>query len=809
MYQLPLLPYEHQSDTVRGQVVRQLDIFFHNYHGQGQLYSLSRPLSKEEVLERMHRFSQHPYWQSHEELVGLQLDKVGVFEREVFLVLPLQSSWRVTWDAVLNRPDEMLSRGKGVGRHALQRMVRRRKNVSPKGGRALLSLAELTSARQAEQTLFNRLTATLPGLLRATPADVEWLHRSPYYRGLLHVPSTLSNGAPAHFRVESGDVLVEPAPLSLDLADAVVREDLFRVRVEHADSQTSFQSVMAAARVPEHIQRLGDEWVYDLVEMQEFPVDVCISFRVRSPSEARDLVIRKRKVTMGQGEEYALSGEVPYEIYDALDAARGLEQKIKDGQPVVEFLPLFALGADKEGELLRRERILLEAASTRGLRLVHPPGDAYALFDAFFPGGTAHLESRWQNACDPLFLAASGVLGTARVGDPAGQWFAMNALSGKPVWVDWFRAMMEENRTGAAAFLGTLGSGKTNAIKYAVDTMLSWGAMGIVVDPKQMEYRCLVELWPKESVWWRFGLDSTLQFTPFRLGKDARECKQFAAGFLSVLLNLGSDRDSQWAQNAMYHALDVLYKGKQWDMPRYLEALRQVATDRKRAEEERRMAMLYHDTLERWGEDDQGQAMFGIDGAVRTMDEMAQLLVVSIMGLEFPEPGQSPNHWRPGQRFAVAILYLIARLGMVRLMAAPSHVKKFFVVDEAWILRSIPEGRALMNSILLMSRSMNLVLLLGLQNPDVLLPSAEGNDDIAANLGWMFVGRLESEIQVRHAVKLLGLPEDVDIGEYRTAFSRFEKGLGYLRDPYGRIGLVQVDVLDKELLERFSTTPKA
>jgi hypothetical protein len=97
-----------------------------------------------------------------------------------------------------------------------------------------------------------------------------------------------------------------------------------------------------------------------------------------------------------------------------------------------------------------------------------------------------------------------------------------------------------------------------------------------------------------------------------------------------------------------------------------------------------------------------------------------------------------------------------------------------------------------------------------MQNSDVLLPSAEGggNDDIAANLGWIFVGRLLSDTQVRCAVQLLGLPDDVDQKEYRQQFESFEKGLGYLRDPYGRVGAVQVDVLDEELLRQFTTTPK-
>ncbi|MCY0894998.1 MAG: ATP-binding protein [Alicyclobacillaceae bacterium] len=806
VFRLNLSPYENQTVTVRRALTRQMETFFETYFGEGQLLSLATPASTETVVKRMRQLSHHAYWESHIELVRAQIERRGVFERKVYLIVPLGSSWQMSWDAMLDRPDEWLQRT-GEQFKRLAGWLKRKRLAAQ--GVPLLSERELNSARRAEQRMFHQLGSVIPNLVPATAEDVEFLHRSPYYRGLVHVPSTLSQGIGHTVTVEGGELLLRPQPMALDLGSHLVREDTFRVRVEHADRQVSYQSVLAMANVKESIRTIGDEWLYELLELLDFPVDACLHFRTLSPMQARDIVFRKRKIVMAQGEEYATGGDVPWDVYDALDAAKSLQAKVQDGQPVVEFRGFLAVGAGTEGEMRRREQVLQEVASTHSLRLVHPPGDAYKLFRAFFPAEKLATDRKWLNAVDPSYVAASGLLGTARVGDPSGQWFARSRLSGTPVWVDWYRAMTEENRTGAAAFLGTLGSGKSVAMKYAADTMMQWGAIGVVVDPKQAEYACLVHLWRNETVWWRFGFGSELYFTPFRLGRDRRESKQFAAGFLAVLLNVGSDLQSQWANNALSNALDRMYQGERWDMRHYLAALEAVVRDESCADEERKVARLYRDTLSRLKDDEQGRAIFGEDGADNRMDDRARLVVVSIMGLEFPEAGQSPLHWRPGQRFAVAVLYLITRIGFMRLMSAPAHVKKFFLIDEAWILRSIPEGRALINSILLTGRSMNIVLLLGMQNPDVLLPSAEvgGNDDIAANLGWIFVGRLLSEMQVRHAVQLLGLPDDVDQKEYRQQFESFEKGLGYLRDPYGRVGVVQVDVLDGELLRRFTTTP--
>ena len=34
---------------------------------------------------------------------------------------------------------------------------------------------------------------------------------------------------------------------------------------------------------------------------------------------------------------------------------------------------------------------------------------------------------------------------------------------------------------------------------------------------------------------------------------------------------------------------------------------------------------------------------------------------------------------------------------------------KFFLMDEVWTLRAIPEGRALINKVILLGRSMNMI----------------------------------------------------------------------------------------------------
>ncbi|MFD2168504.1 ATP-binding protein [Tumebacillus lipolyticus] len=491
-------------------------------------------------------------------------------------------------------------------------------------------------------------------------------------------------------------------------------------------------------------------------------------------------------------------------MLDGLDDAMSLEAKLKAGMSLVQYQTFFAIGADSEAEMHRREAKLKERMDSV-MQLVHPPGEALRLWQAFFPGKVDGVERSWSIPADPQMLACSGLLGTMEVGDPKGQWFGYEVHNQSPVFVDWFRAMTELNRTGAVAYVGTLGSGKSIGMKYSSDCMLQWGAIGVVIDPKKREYYSLIERWRSESVWWQFGAESQLSFTPFRLADNRAECKAIAEGWLSVLLNITSRRVDQRASLVIRRALELLYQGEEWDMEHYLEALKQERANKGRTKEEQELADLFYELLAHYEDDAVGRTIFGRDGEGNELNTNARLLVVSTTGLDFPDANTSPDAWSESQRFGVAILYLVAQIGFRRILDAPSHVMKFYDLDEAWRIRAIPEGRALINQMILQGRSMNLVLQLGVQNPDVLLPMPnEANDDLTANLGWIFVGRLISKTQIEHAIRLLGLPDDED---YVTKFQSFENGRGFLRDPQGRIAEIQIEVLPEALLEQFGSTP--
>jgi hypothetical protein len=123
--------------------------------------------------------------------------------------------------------------------------------------------------------------------------------------------------------------------------------------------------------------------------------------------------------------------------------------------------------------------------------------------------------------------------------------------------------------------------------------------------------------------------------------------------------------------------------------------------------------------------------------------------------------------------------------------------------DEGWRLLGDPVGRALLASLQRMGRSELAVPIVSTQLlTDALIGERESLENL---IGATFVFGMRSEAEAARALALLGLdPED---RRMRQSLLELEAGRCLLRDHYGRIEAIQVDVVAPSLLRAFSTTP--
>jgi hypothetical protein len=804
IYRLPQFPYAHRSDSEKLAVNEQFERFLHSYVGKGKLLSLARQKSLGQVEEQMRQRSAHPRWKEHVDAALDELAYNQTYDREVFLVLPLRTTaGAIQIDTVFSDQEHLKKAAKAVWKQAWNVVTDIPSRIV--GAERDLPFELIRSAYEADRHLFTSLQGSFGGAVkRATPADIEWIHRKPYYRGLREPNSVLPEKLPTVLTAKRGTGLIRPnRATTLYLAAAHVKEDWFRIRIQHRDKTTSYQSVMALVNFMESLEDLGDEWLYYPLENLEFPIDVCIDFTVTPGHIARQKVRRKKSTARDQLEEFEKDGDVPLDLEDGLIDAPYLEQKLKGGMPLVEMQVFLAIGAKSEEKLLEQEKTLINHFDGYG-KPVHPPGDAKALWQAFFPGTTGGIHTSWQIPSEPRVLSSAAPLGTSRLGDPGGMLLGHLIGGGQAVFYDPTYATQILNHTGSIACVGTMGGGKSATMKYIADMILSLGGEGFAIDPKKEEYYKLFDRWRSEAYWIRYSADSNEVFTPFHLGRDANESRIVASSWLHILLSIAGSKEDKYGSIIVEAALMRLYKGDTWDMDTFIQCLMHEVEQGK-TETEREIGFLYYRMLEQLREDPIGRCIFGPDTPDRSV-QSARLVVQSISGLDLPgEDQKDPKLWRPSQRFAVSMLYLSSEIGFHKLMMADPSILKFFLIDEGWMLRAIPEGRALINKVLLMGRALNIILLLGVQNADVLLPSKDAqNDDIAGNLGWIFIFKLESQNQVDAAIRILNLPGHVN---WFQKFAKFYGGHGMARDPLGRVGEIQIQILPEYLKDVYSTTP--
>ena len=159
----------------------------------------------------------------------------------------------------------------------------------------------------------------------------------------------------------------------------------------------------------------------------------------------------KKQAAIDQWEEFEESGEISLDLEDGLEDAPILEQKLRH-MPLVEFQAFMAVGADSEETLIEREEILanfLDGYATP----VHPPGDGIELWRAFFPCMVGGVHDSWNVPAEPRVLSCAAPLGTGTLGDPYGFLLGHLLGSGKPVFMDPARPMMELDSTGSIALL--------------------------------------------------------------------------------------------------------------------------------------------------------------------------------------------------------------------------------------------------------------------------------------------------------------------------------------------------------------------
>jgi hypothetical protein len=626
----------------------------------------------------------------------------------------------------------------------------------------------------------------------ATPAashELQWLIQRGFCRGVGD-PVVEERFQPQALIVDRADGERAYEPLEVDvlrLMDAPINigARALRIESEHGDSHQAFLCVGA---LPDSVAFPGRaaEILFAPLESLEFPVDAALSARFVSNADAVRLV-RRRIVDA----DHAYDEETHGHHGPSSDAAsrpqlvRELEDYLTRGDhpPLLQTTISLAVSATSADELEDRvERLRREYGATK---LHRPLGDQLAFFVAHLPGQDAVVRD-YDDYLTVEQFGAMVPIATHAVGSEIGPYLG-HTLSGarQPVLFDSTEAS-RTSRAPAMLLAGTLGSGKTLCMELVMYQAFLSGSTICDIDPKGdhalerlpgvAEHMEIIELSAEER--YRGMLD------PLRIGpEDTRE--DLACNFLLGVLP--EPVPSGWQTEIRLAVQQAVAAGA-----RSCGAVIDVLEGGSDAARDAARALGIHASS--------GLARLGFAPSGATLDLAASRAITSlrIRNLTLPLPGTPRAELLEDERISRAILHLLAVYAL-RLTSHDARRHSVLGFDEAWVLLSDNAGRALVDRISRMGRARNVTPILATQ----VLGDVEALEGL---IGAAFCFGVESEREASAALRLLRLDDDDALRQRLLAFRR---GRCFMRDYDGRVSPVQVDLLDRSLLQALDTTPDA
>jgi hypothetical protein len=627
---------------------------------------------------------------------------------------------------------------------------------------------------------------------RAAVHELQWLVRRAFCRGLGE-PRVEERFLPQALVVDAPDGPCELAyrPLEADLlrlADCPIEVGLRRLRIE-SEHENSHQAFLCLGALPEEVPfpSRQAELLFAPLEALPFPVDATLHARHVANRDAVRLARRRivdadhiyTEQTQG---DHGPTADAAYRP----QAARDLEEYLTGSERPPLLRAQLSLGVSAATESELEERVELVRREYAPIELHRPLGDQLTLFCSHLPAQRAGV----PYYDDYLTVEQFGAMvptATHAVGSEAGPYIG-HTLSGsrQPVLFDPTEASRSA-RAPACLLAGTLGSGKTLLLQLIAYQAFLQGSVVCDIDPKGdhrlerlpgvVEQIERIELSADESC--RGMLD------PLRIGPvETRE--DLAANFL--LSVLPEPVRPEWQTELRLAVQTVATRGRR----SCEEVVHELESGTRQAKDVAR-ALLVHAAG--------GVARLGFAPADGRVEEggARQVTSLRIRNLTLPLPGIRRSEYTEEERIGQALLRLLAVYAL-RLTSADPGRHAVLGFDEAWVLLADSAGRTLVDRIARLGRAQNVTPLLATQ---VLGDAGE----LESLVGALFCFGVETDAEAERALRLLQL--DPGDERLRRQLTGYRQGRCLFRDYGGRVGPIQVDLADPDLLAALDTTPRS
>lgn len=539
------------------------------------------------------------------------------------------------------------------------------------------------------------------------------------------------------------------------------------------------------------------ELFYYQQQQFSFPIDTSMNIEV-VPNRKALTTVRNKKKELKDLDNHAWESENETEnnVVEALDSVNELESTLdQTKESMYKLSYVIRVTAPNLDELKKRCNEVRDFYDDFNVKLVRPFRDMLGLHGEFIPSAKRFMSDYVQYVTSD-FISSLGFGATQNLGEREGIYVGFNVDTNRNVFIkpDLAARGIKGTTTNAlaAAFLGSLGGGKSFSNNLLVYYAVLFGGKAVILDPKSERGNWQEDLFHIEEEVNIINLTSEEKnrglLDPFVILKNVKDSESLAIDTLTFLTGISS-RDGERFP-ILRKAIRTVAQSEQRGLLRVTDELRQ---------ENSAISNSIADHIESFVDYDFAQLLFS-DGQIENTISLDKLLnVIQVADLVLPDANTTMEEYTTMEMLSVSMLMAISTFAL-DFIHSDTSIFKIVDLDEAWSFLQVAQGKTLSMKLVREGRAMNAGVYFVTQNANDLLDEKMKN-----NIGMKFAFRSTDINEIKNTLEFFSLDKEDEGNQNRLR--NLENGQALFQDIWGHTGVIQFDYIFEHLFEAFDTRP--
>ena len=564
-----------------------------------------------------------------------------------------------------------------------------------------------------------------------------------------------------------------------------------------SEDQTTYVAYFTINNIVGELDFPSSEIFYYQQQQFTFPVSTSMNVEIVTNKKALTTVRNKKKELKDlDNHAWEAGNETGNSVVEALDSVNELETTLDQSKESMYKLSyVVRVAADSLDELKRRCDEVKDFYDDLNVKLVRPFGDMLGLHGEFILASKRYMNDYIQYVTSD-FLAGLGFGATQQLGESDGIYIGYNLDTGRNIYLK--PSLAAQGVKGsvtnalAAAFLGSLGGGKSFCNNLIVYYAVLFGGSAVIVDPKSERgnwKETLPDIAHEINI---VNLTSEAKnkglLDPYVIMKNLKDAESLAIDILTFLTGISS-RDGEKFP-VLRKAIRSVTQSKTHGMLRVIDELRKEDTPISNNIAEHIESMVDYDFA---------HLLFSDGNVGQSISLDKQLNIIQVADLVLPDRDTRFEEYTTMELLSVAMLIVISTFAL-DFIHSDRSIFKMVDLDEAWTFLQVAQGKALSNKLIRAGRSMNAAIYFVTQN------SSDVDDEkMKNNIGLKFAFRSTDSKEIKNTLEFFGVDGDDENNQKRLR--DLENGQCLFQDLYGRVGIIQIHPVFADLFHAFDTRP--